>query len=77
MSWLSLVLGVVTALSALISYLRDKKLIDAQGEARVAAALREQLDDIEKATKARDEARDAASRVPVDQPLPDDGHRRD
>jgi hypothetical protein len=67
----------MTFLGSVISHLRDKKLIDAEGEAALAKALRRQLDDIERAAKARDEVRARNAAVPADSSLPDDGFRRD
>jgi mannose/cellobiose epimerase-like protein (N-acyl-D-glucosamine 2-epimerase family) len=77
MQWAAVVLALVKALASLMSFLRERQLLE-EWEARAAAeALRKHLDDIEKGKRARAEVRDRNSRVPKSDSLPDDGFRRD
>jgi hypothetical protein len=71
-NWLLLAKG----LAALFSWLQQKQLIDAGQALQLAAALRVQADEMERASKARIAARDSARTVGPGS-LPDDGFRRD
>jgi hypothetical protein len=73
--WLKFALGAVQLLGALVSFLRERQLINAGGLATVAQALRAQADDLHKIKDAMADAGqrfDAAGGV-----LPADGKYRD
>lgn len=70
-------LGLVSFVTGLITYLQRQKFIDEGEQRALAEALRVQAEEMDRATRARDRAADAAKRVPNDKPLDDDGFRRD
>jgi hypothetical protein len=73
MSWLAILAAVIKAVSALTSYLKDKQAIDAGTAQAVAAQLKGAIDEIQKATSARD----AVRAIPVEQLRDEDPDSRD
>lgn len=75
-TWGSIIIGLITALSSLIAWLRERNMLKT-GEAEAAVkALKEQASELERANKAREEARQRSNAVPSDSSLPDDGFQR-
>lgn len=69
--------SVFAFFSGLLDYFRQKDLIQAGVDKAVAKSKTEDLEKVEKANEAREEAARAAAAVPPDVSLPDDGFRRD
>lgn len=74
MDWLGLVLGVVKLLGAFTQWLHDRQMINAGAASQVAAALKEQSDEIDRALKARNAVRNDNERGGLRN---DDGFKRE
>lgn len=81
MLWLKALTALLTAAGALASYLRERRLIDAAGEAAVArtvaGSLARYVDMVNENETLREEVRRRNAAVPRGRSLPDDGWRRD
>lgn len=76
MSWVSLFLALVKMVAAIGGYLREKQLLDAGTQRALAALLREQADEMQKAAAIREKL-DADLAAHPDKLRDDDGFRRD
>lgn len=65
------------SLSTFFSWLQQNQLIQSGRVEAEAAQLREKANELETATRVREEVRRRNSAVPVTDSLPDDGFRRD
>lgn len=74
MDWLKLALGAVQLLGALVTFLRERQLINAGGMAVLAQAMRAQADDLHKIKGAM---ADAGERFDAHGGMPLDGKFRD
>lgn len=77
MDWAKLLLACVKLLSLLMSYAREKQLLDAGSQQALASLLKAQADDLEKDNAIRKQIRDRNAAVPSASSLPTDGFRRD
>jgi hypothetical protein len=68
--------AILSLLSAVMGYFRDKLLLNAGRAAAEGDQAKEALNDVKLAQEAREEARAAADAVPPGDSLPDDGFRR-
>jgi hypothetical protein len=68
--------GLLSLLSAVVGFFRDKLLLNAGRAAAEGDQAKEALNDVKLAQEAREEARAAASAVPPGDSLPDDGFKR-
>jgi hypothetical protein len=73
----SLVLALVQLISSAVGFLRDKNLMTSAEANLLSETLKEQINVITAAEKARTKARNANSAVDAGSSLPDDGYRRD
>jgi hypothetical protein len=76
MSWLALIQSALTIVAAVLSYLRERRLVDGAVAEAVNKHLQGALDDIAKANEARDSVRVDAALHP-ERLRDDDGFRRD
>lgn len=74
MNWAALLLGLAQALALVLTWARERELMEAGKSELIAALLREQSDAIRKANAAR-AAADTANADPASL-RSDDGHRR-
>ena len=74
MNWAALLLGLAQALALVLTWARERELMEAGKSELIAALLREQSDAIRKANAAR-AAADAVNADPT-RLREDDGHRR-
>lgn len=73
MSYFNVIMTLVSILTSVINYFKERKLVTQAQLAMVEAALRKQADEIAKANAARQRARDEHKRMPDN----DDGFRLD
>jgi hypothetical protein len=73
----SFIKSLFSALTELFSFLKQEQLIKAGEDKVIAKEATKEVAIVIKANEVREEARIAASAVPITDSLPDDGFRRD
>jgi len=76
MGWVGVLKLLLSLADQLASFMHDKQLMDAGAAKAVSASLKGALDEIQKATEARDRVRRGADAHP-ERLRDDDGFRRD
>lgn len=76
-AWGKVALALAQGLVSLLTYLRERQLLQAGEDKALADVLQGELNAINKATAARLAARARNAAVPKSDSLPNDGHRRD
>lgn len=77
MDWAKLLLALATLFSQLLTWAREKQLLDAGQQQALASIMRVQADALERSNKVREEISKRNATVPQSSSLPDDGFRRD
>jgi hypothetical protein len=75
--WAKLAIFVVQLGISFVTWLRERQLLDAGAKEALAGLYRKQLDEMAAADRVLADAAADARRLPPDQPIPDDGFRRD
>jgi len=72
-----IILAILKFAGSLMAFAQEKKLLSEGRKLEIADELSRQISALRRADGIRNRAVDDARRVPADQPLPDDGYRRD
>lgn len=77
LTWGQVILALLGVVGSLVTFARERQLIKDADEKAFAKFFAKQLEIINEAHKAREEARAANAAVPESDSLPNDGFRRD